>query len=578
MSFSSWTRSNAGSAGGSNGLHGCSTAFMAFDTMKHTSVNLQELGFARHNNSNHQQHHNGSSGRNDLNHVAHSPSHNNAGIWSSPSPSVVANGNGHPDSDLHDSWLRARRESSGSSADSGFARSGPGSFDDQHHLSLTMQEQQHGLMHPYGKIARPRMDSTQSEALFAGLKISASSSALRPGSPTLSASGSSTSLSSSCYDHSKAMFPLNPVAKDFVPAPKSWAAIAGAAYKAKKTGAVAAGAFGQLKSSTATGRAPEMAVLAPAAGFSWPTKAASPAKTTTTGSISLNLPAADCPPAKLPIPPATSSFIPAFIQAQHDRIISGASKSQPKSDSDGWTLMDGRSSAAAPLPLSKPAAAAVTDDEAQQRNKSKSPTLRGGRQSPESLVQRLRTENSFNNPDLKALELERARFFIMKPLSERDVFDSIVRSEWSGTAYGGELLDEVYQAHHTKGPVYLLFSVNGSGQFCGIAHMTSRVQRHANIWEAQRNNGKFKVKWDFVKDVPNAALRHINIDARGSKPVTNCRDATEMSPVEAVKVVKIIQAHESVSNVLESYVKDSHNKDRRGGGKRGGGGGGGAKR
>jgi hypothetical protein len=65
----------------------------------------------------------------------------------------------------------------------------------------------------------------------------------------------------------------------------------------------------------------------------------------------------------------------------------------------------------------------------------------------------------------------------------------------------------------------------------------------------------------FYADVPNALLRHINIDARGTKPVTNCRDATEIATLEALKVVKIIHSHEASTNVLETQVKE--NKDRR---------------
>ena len=54
-------------------------------------------------------------------------------------------------------------------------------------------------------------------------------------SPTLS-SGSSSGYSSllTTFDSSK-LFPLNPVAKEFVPAPKSWAAIASSAPNNKPT-------------------------------------------------------------------------------------------------------------------------------------------------------------------------------------------------------------------------------------------------------------------------------------------------------------------------------------------------------
>ena len=36
--------------------------------------------------------------------------------------------------------------------------------------------------------------------------------------------------------------------------------------------------------------------------------------------------------------------------------------------------------------------------------------------------------------------------------------------------------------------------------------------------------GQFKVKWIYVKDVPNSQLRHIRLENNENKPVTNSRD------------------------------------------------------
>ena len=36
--------------------------------------------------------------------------------------------------------------------------------------------------------------------------------------------------------------------------------------------------------------------------------------------------------------------------------------------------------------------------------------------------------------------------------------------------------------------------------------------------------GQFKVKWIYVKDVPNQQLRHIKLENNENKPVTNSRD------------------------------------------------------
>ena len=36
--------------------------------------------------------------------------------------------------------------------------------------------------------------------------------------------------------------------------------------------------------------------------------------------------------------------------------------------------------------------------------------------------------------------------------------------------------------------------------------------------------GQFKVRWIYVKDVPNSQLRHIRLENNENKPVTNSRD------------------------------------------------------
>lgn len=60
----------------------------------------------------------------------------------------------------------------------------------------------------------------------------------------------------------------------------------------------------------------------------------------------------------------------------------------------------------------------------------------------------------------------------------------------------------------------------------GMAQMISPVDYHAksSVWAQDKWKGQFKVKWVYVKDVPNAALRHIRLENNENKPVTNSRD------------------------------------------------------
>jgi YTH domain-containing family protein len=52
-----------------------------------------------------------------------------------------------------------------------------------------------------------------------------------------------------------------------------------------------------------------------------------------------------------------------------------------------------------------------------------------------------------------------------------------------------------------------------SGHFCGMAQMQTPVDytTSSSVWAQDKWKGVFKVKWIFVKDIPNGQLRHIRV-------------------------------------------------------------------
>eukprot|EP01117_Protostelium_nocturnum_P011514 TRINITY_DN4174_c0_g1_i1.p1 TRINITY_DN4174_c0_g1~~TRINITY_DN4174_c0_g1_i1.p1 ORF type:complete len:281 (+),score=99.60 TRINITY_DN4174_c0_g1_i1:175-1017(+) len=66
-----------------------------------------------------------------------------------------------------------------------------------------------------------------------------------------------------------------------------------------------------------------------------------------------------------------------------------------------------------------------------------------------------------------------ARFFIIKSYSEDDVHKSIKYGIWASTDSGNKRLDKAYKESASKGPIYLFYSVNASGQFYGMSKMMS---------------------------------------------------------------------------------------------------------
>ena len=103
--------------------------------------------------------------------------------------------------------------------------------------------------------------------------------------------------------------------------------------------------------------------------------------------------------------------------------------------------------------------------------------------------------------------------------------------------------------------VVLFFSVNSSGHFCGVAEMTSAVDHdaRADFWQRDKWPGCFEVTWHYVKDVPNAALRHIRLVESDRKPVTNARDAQEVAPSQARLVLNVFRNFRNATSLLDDF-------------------------
>ena len=109
---------------------------------------------------------------------------------------------------------------------------------------------------------------------------------------------------------------------------------------------------------------------------------------------------------------------------------------------------------------------------------------------------------------------KKARHFVIKSYTEDDVRQSLRFNVWASTDGGNRRLDAAYREHHSIGPLYLYFSVNGSGHFCGMAQMTSPLDfsKKVDVWASDKWNGCFTIRWIFVKSIPNNACRHIRLE------------------------------------------------------------------
>jgi len=146
------------------------------------------------------------------------------------------------------------------------------------------------------------------------------------------------------------------------------------------------------------------------------------------------------------------------------------------------------------------------------------------------------------------------RAFVIKSFTEVDIQRSVHHGVWTSTEKGNKRLDSAWRQSHATGPIYLFFSVNGSGRFCGVAQMTSGLDytQSSDIWaDGTRWKGLFHVHWLLIKDVPNAQLRHIYLrNTADVRPVTKSRDTQELLPEAAAAVLQIFFIYTGYSSLL----------------------------
>ena len=144
---------------------------------------------------------------------------------------------------------------------------------------------------------------------------------------------------------------------------------------------------------------------------------------------------------------------------------------------------------------------------------------------------------------------------MIKSYSEDDVHKSIKYGVWASTDTGNRRLDTAYRDMGNRGPIYLFFSVNASGQFSGMAQMESELdyRKKFGSWGQDKWNGSFQIRWTFIKDIPNNQFRHIVLANNDNKPVTNSRDTQEIMPEQGREMLRIFHTFKSRTSILDDF-------------------------
>ncbi|XP_050372048.1 YTH domain-containing protein ECT3-like [Argentina anserina] len=167
------------------------------------------------------------------------------------------------------------------------------------------------------------------------------------------------------------------------------------------------------------------------------------------------------------------------------------------------------------------------------------------------------------NKDNLPVDYVHAKFFVIKSYSEDDVHKSVKYNVWSSTPHGNKKLSSAYEDAQRRAagnpggcPIFLFFSVNASGQFCGVAEMVGPVDfnKDMDFWQQDKWSGSFPVKWHIVKDVPNTSARHIVLENNENKPVTNSRDTQEIMYKKGLEMLKVFKNHTMKTSLLDDFM------------------------
>lgn len=148
-----------------------------------------------------------------------------------------------------------------------------------------------------------------------------------------------------------------------------------------------------------------------------------------------------------------------------------------------------------------------------------------------------------------------SNFFIIKSFTLDHIQRAYSHNIWSSTHIGNRKLSECFKSSKSDSKIFLFFSVNGSGKFCGVAEMISDLSRDLDnsIWDNNSKYGSaFKIKWLCVRDIENKLFKHLIVPANQNKPVTKSRDCQILPKEVGISMLNIFQSkHIRMSSFLD---------------------------
>ncbi|XP_057292313.1 3'-5' RNA helicase YTHDC2-like [Hydractinia symbiolongicarpus] len=151
-------------------------------------------------------------------------------------------------------------------------------------------------------------------------------------------------------------------------------------------------------------------------------------------------------------------------------------------------------------------------------------------------------EKSSDNDDAGSEEIgeqkrRSKRFFILKCNNDRNMTISFERNIWATTKNNEKKLDRAFRESDS---VYLIFSVQGSGHFQGVAKMKTNISnRFCDDFGSSNLGGVFDVEWISKEDIAFQHTQHLTNPWNDNKKVQISRDAQEVEPSVGEQLCKL---------------------------------------
>ena len=127
-------------------------------------------------------------------------------------------------------------------------------------------------------------------------------------------------------------------------------------------------------------------------------------------------------------------------------------------------------------------------------------------------------------------------------------------------------MQKAYTEAKNKYPIYLFFSVNGSGRFVGMAQMISDIQLNTNfnLWKKNEKwKGFFFVMWIYIKDIPNKVFAHIENKLNNNNIIIDSRNAQEVNYEAGINMLQIFKDYQNKTSIIDdfSYYEYQQNQE-----------------